>query len=60
MAIGGEGEVSIGEGIDEIWALERCLWFLGRVLFVYERAAREEADGLRYCGLEETTVLRVR
>ena len=59
MTVRGECEVSATERINEIWALERRVWLLGRVVCGEEGAPREEADRLGDCRLEKTAILRI-
>lgn len=46
--------------IDEVWALKGRFWLFGGVVCGEERPAREKTNGLRYSGLKETTVFRMR
>jgi hypothetical protein len=59
IAICREGKVAAAERIDQVWALEGRGWLLGR-LVVQERTARQQTDGLRDRGLEQTAELRMR
>jgi hypothetical protein len=60
VAVCGECEMSLTEGIDEVGTLERRCGLLGSIVFSSEGATREEANCLGYGGLKEATELRMR
>jgi hypothetical protein len=59
-AVRRKGEMTAAERIDEVRTLERRGRLVGWVVGVEEGTTREQTYGLRYGGLEEAAILRVR